>query len=382
MTDINDLLTRLVHNTVSKFEVVFEINKRKINYSQNEDFVLLKLYLQIDVAKELLANNGGTEEQKFRYEEILRNSEGHLKEIESKKSDRSYSCQVSGCPFKNNTYREFLRHLRKYHSGLNQLRCNFQKVCPRIFANIEQLENHYKSAHTRESRNFIENSPRLLARTAEIRCQCSFAGCRGKEFHNIAGLTNHINVVHKKDRRLCIFAGCKRNFKPNVDSRHHFRDHCNKGNSDLKEKNLLKVGGVDESSLTHQNNAGDLDVFEEVEEVEEAQNDLENDGYDSEEEDSFEQALEHALFSYAQFLNEIGNVDCIPSKTVTKISSQYYKLAKMSQTFREKYLLKMMKRKFPGIDFKELEAVHRDLIDRDPFMKAQELLGSVSKKII
>ena len=51
----NDLLIRLVRNTVSKFEVLCEINKRNIEISQNEDFILLKLLLQIDLAKELLS---------------------------------------------------------------------------------------------------------------------------------------------------------------------------------------------------------------------------------------------------------------------------------------------------------------------------------------
>ena len=51
----NDLFIRLVRNTVSKFEVLCEINKRNIEISQNEDFILLKLLLQIDLAKELLS---------------------------------------------------------------------------------------------------------------------------------------------------------------------------------------------------------------------------------------------------------------------------------------------------------------------------------------
>ena len=74
----NDLLIRLVRNTVSKFEVLCEINKRNIEISKNEDFILLKLLLQIDLAKELLSTED--EEQKRRYEDILRNSEGHLKQ--------------------------------------------------------------------------------------------------------------------------------------------------------------------------------------------------------------------------------------------------------------------------------------------------------------
>ena len=309
----HDLLIRLVRNTVSKFEVLYEINKRHINISNNEEFVLLKLSLQIDLAKDLLSNaNGGTteaEEQKQRYEDILRNSEGQFKEIESKKLDKSYHCQVSGCMFKHKWYREVLRHLKQYHSGLNQFRCNFQSVCPRVFATIEQLETHYKSAHTKESQNTTENQPRLLAKTAEIKCQCSFVSCRGKEYDNLAALTNHINVVHKKDSRSCIFLGCKRQFKPNAESRYHFREHFKKGNSDLKEQNLLKFGGVSESSLPCLNNIGDSDVTDKDQE-EDGSNDLETDGNDSEEqEDLFEQALEQALFSYAQFLNEIGNVD-------------------------------------------------------------------------
>ena len=134
----NDLLIRLVRNAVSKFEVICEINKRNIEISKNEDFILLKLLLQIDLAKELLSTED--EEQKRRYEDILRNSEGHLKRIESKKRDTSYHCQVSGCTFKHNWYREVLRHLKQNHFGLNQIRCNFKRLCPRVFANIEKLE--------------------------------------------------------------------------------------------------------------------------------------------------------------------------------------------------------------------------------------------------
>ena len=103
----NDLLIRLVRNAVSKFEVICEINKRNIEISKNEDFILLKLSLQIDLAKELLSNSTDTEdeEHKRRYEDILKNSEGQLKEIESKKRDTSYHCQVSGCTFRHNWYR-------------------------------------------------------------------------------------------------------------------------------------------------------------------------------------------------------------------------------------------------------------------------------------
>ena len=71
-----ELLVRLVRNTVSKFEVLCEINKRKMKISQNEDFVLLKLSLQIDLAKELLSNtNSGTgdkEEKQSRKKEQKR----------------------------------------------------------------------------------------------------------------------------------------------------------------------------------------------------------------------------------------------------------------------------------------------------------------------
>ena len=146
----NDLLIRLVRNAVSKFEVICEINKRNIEISKNEDFILLKLSLQIDLAKELLSNSTDTEdeEHKRRYEDILKNSQGQLKEIESKKRDTSYHCQVSGCTFRHNWYGEVLRHLKQNHFGLNQIRCNFKRLCPRVFANIEQLETHYKSAHT------------------------------------------------------------------------------------------------------------------------------------------------------------------------------------------------------------------------------------------
>ena len=80
----------------------------------DQDFALLKLSLQVDLAKELL-NKEGTVEQQTRYNEILNSSLGQLRVMEAKRLDETYDCQVVGCKFKHKWFREILRHLQQFH---------------------------------------------------------------------------------------------------------------------------------------------------------------------------------------------------------------------------------------------------------------------------
>ena len=374
--DDESLVLKLIRNEVSKFELIYEIERRGLDLSHDEEFRILKLYLQIHVIEEILKKEDIDCNKRDRFNEVLTTSKGQLLEEERLRCETKYECQIVGCKQQETKYRNILRHLRRCHSGIDRIKCNFKKVCPRMFSSVAQLESHFNSDHTIQSQR-AENHPSFLARSAEVHCKCSFVNCRNREFRRISELTGHLNVFHKSDYRSCVFKNCDRRIKPDVDSRYHFKTHYNKGETELKDQNLVQSR---DQTFQIEMDTGEVPYLPQTD-TEEVNLDHsfedvgvlgENDHSHSHEEVSFDALLKDMMFSYANFLNELAHVQCIAASTVQKITDQFLDLSKLAQQYRVSCLLDALTRKFPDINKQDLESILRN--QEDPFLTAQENL--------
>ena len=128
--DDESLILKLIRNEVSKFELIYEIERRGLDLSHDEEFRILKLYLQIHVIEEILKKEDidSNKNKRDRFNEVLTTSKGQLLEEERLRCETKYECQIAGCKHKETKYRDILRHLSRCHSEVERIKCNFKDV--------------------------------------------------------------------------------------------------------------------------------------------------------------------------------------------------------------------------------------------------------------
>ena len=219
-------------NNVDKmdvFQLKVQINLFRVSGVEDQlSLELMRLHLKKTLLEEILKV-----ETKNR-----REFECNLKlvtQLIGKKLERKYDCCFSGCRYQSKRHRGFVKHLKITHPRVTNVKCNFRKVCLRVFANIEDLIKHVRDDHSALPDSDAARPDDPV--TIDIPCKCIMHSCGSMHFQNVKMLMTHINTVHHNDARTCVFENCNQKFAPGYISRHHFR----KKHMEAKNMKLGKI---------------------------------------------------------------------------------------------------------------------------------------------
>ena len=286
---------------------------------------------------------------------------------------KGYSCCLVGCRFHAQRHREYVTHIKTTHYRASNVKCNFKHTCPRSFSSIENLILHIKDEHCKTSAPSI-NIPAVIA----VVCKCNLVICGSRHFTNLKDLLTHMNTVHHKDARSCVFKNCEQKFGAFSTSRHHFRiKHSNRG--ELKTVHLLDDPNTQsaESAMTTFVDANDDPDYSEVDMQDYDLFDI--DAIENPEPDLSDETEDYFMMYYADFMNRLAHDKFIPYSTVQDIAEEYYKNSKKSQEICEKKLRESL-REVENFSCVEVDKIVKDVIEDDFFIKAQEQLNTQYKR--
>ena len=123
------------------FQLKVQINRFLVSGVEDQlSLELMRLHLKKTLLEEILKVET----------ENRREFECNLKlvtQLIGKKLERKYDCCFSGCRYQSKRHRGFVKHLKITHPRVTNVKCNFRKVCLRVFANIEDLIKHVRDDH-------------------------------------------------------------------------------------------------------------------------------------------------------------------------------------------------------------------------------------------
>jgi hypothetical protein len=183
------------------FQVEVQLNRFLVSdVEDNFGLELKRLFLKKSLLGEILKT-----------ETVNRNEfSGHLELVMKSigKKDVKYDCCFSGCRYQARRHRDFVKHLKMTHPRVINVKCNFKKLCLRVFANIEDLINHVRDDHSALP-NSAAAKP-VDSVNIDVPCKCIMHSCGSMHFQNVKMLMTHINTVHHNDARVCVFENCTR----------------------------------------------------------------------------------------------------------------------------------------------------------------------------
>ena len=293
--------------------------------------------------------------------------------------DTGYSCCIPGCRFNCERHRHYITHLRKNHSSLKDVPCNFEKNCKQNFSSLESLVQHIKDSHSSTPASVLIPSTSSSS-LINIPCKCDL--CSGRNFENITELMRHYNAFHSNQNRECIFLGCKVSFGPSSTSRHHFRlKHKHTGNMTLKAKHLVNVDQYVAETIESSDSSvapisgvpavvSDSSEIYDLADIDALENSTEEIAEDLDE--------DYFLEYYSDFLNRLSNFKFIPNSSVQEIAEEYIMNTRKSLESR-KSLLKKSLDGLTNISQEEKNRILSELED-DTFLSAQIKLGTEYKR--
>ena len=376
-TDNNDLATlkELWNNCEEKdvIEIKYHLNRFGLTDAHEDDLEQMKVQLKIAVLEEILKTEV---QQRDYFEKCLAALKQKLKRKQS-----GYDCCFSGCTFRTKKHRSLVAHMKSTHPRATLIKCNFKKLCIRVFDKIEDLINHVKSEHSSLD-NPTTARKGMTGNQIDIPCKCILHSCGSQNFRNVKELMTHINTFHQHDTRHCIFEDCTQAFPPSYKSRNHFRrKHINSEKMSLKPAHILDADNIGPESLPFLNEI--LDTTEGCD----IEGDEYGDYYDAFDIDYLEggndelddESEKYFLDYYADFLNRLVHEKFIPQTTVQDISEEYLENTKKAQEVRDKQLRNLLQ-EMESTTREEIDRISKNLIDDDFFLKAQKQLNTKYKR--
>lgn len=341
------IVKKFIDHSLTLYDVEKIAHDLKVYFSRGDDVDKKKRIVVKHVLLQLLTE----EPNNLHYQELLEETDGWL----GLKKLAGYSCSITGCSFRGERHRDYLRHLKNNHFICQSLSCNFGKTCKQRFSSIEELEIHVQRNHLSKKKGVTQEEsgsnvtsgldfPRQLKNrelTLSVPCRCILGNCGNQSFPNVKLLMHHYNSsIHKNDRRPCIFKGCRKIFDPGYVSRSHFyNQHRQEGQRLLKVEftlqdnyivhdntmNLVHDPGLSvkewANTDVHCVQDDDLQLHEEASDLYNC-NDNEGDLSDD------------FMKSYADFLNRMANVKMIPQTTLQLITKEFLELSILAQKCR------------------------------------------------
>ena len=186
------VLDKLLRDQYDQFEILSLGNKLQVDIQSETNFSQQKYFIQKHILECILREDGSNH-----YLRLLEETMG----LCNFKKVPGYSCCLTGCSFRSDRHRGYVKHLQKVHSNFHKLACKFKHTCTREFSSILLLVEHIGHCHSTDTSNaYLHHLPSI-----DIACKCSIMRCGGKQFANMKLLMTHVNVEHVKEPRECIF---------------------------------------------------------------------------------------------------------------------------------------------------------------------------------
>ena len=383
MDGLRKLLKTSLHNQLDRVNIVSNLKRFKVNFSEESSTVILKYKLRLKLLETVIPSAiDGRENAEFI--RMKKETEEFLRFHNEKLASENFKCTLAGCLFECNRHREYVRHLQRVHPRESRLRCQFGLSCRKAFSSLDLLKDHIRKAHQNKSSTSAEPSS---SEAVDVPCRCSIAKCGGAQFSNLKTFMLHLRNYHAKAEEMvsCIFEDCSSKYDKATTLRNHFNKvHIKAGKFNLKEAN--KVMSQEVSSMEVGNQYQDLndaflddaveplDQFMEVEEEAlEGDEDMEDDAEPEVIGDVF-------MMAYCDFLNRLTNYQFIPQSSVQLISEEYLKNYLKANKVKTSVLRNSLMENVPGISEGDIKKVLEDVAQNDAFLKAQESLDSEYKR--
>ena len=289
-----------------------------------------------------------------------------------------YSCMFAGCSFRNSKHKRYINHLKNIHIGKTNLLCNYKRQCKQRFNCISALESHVKSLHLKvqpvmsSSEAAVKPSVKSNIVTG-VPCKCSMSSCGERQFASVKDLKQHYNsVIHKNERRMCMFQGCSQIFEPSYQSRRHFRTK-HSDSSILKPEFILvnsRIRTCDDQPLI--DNPGKEDLMKEsynsLADNYASDTGIENENVSPEVDDTFD-----FLKMFADLLNRLCYIYMIPQTTIQVITDEFLALSIHALISRKQEVQRLLMDENIGKDVIGKVLI---VLDKDRYIDAQESLNS------
>ena len=163
---------------MDKFQVVGELHRFALG-DVPDDILHMKLVLKKVLIEEILKEETANRDE---FKTKLREITISLAE----KSESRYVCCLSGCRFRYDRHREYVKHIKVTHPNLKNIVCNFNHKCVRILSNLEDLVMHIKADHHAPvlSSELTVNRSFSLPRVISVDefVKCNMVSCGSKQF--------------------------------------------------------------------------------------------------------------------------------------------------------------------------------------------------------
>lgn len=375
VSNLQSTLEKVLLNQLDKFQILSLIARYCIDLNGERDFTRQRHFL----LKFLLENLLKDQDNEY-YKQLLDESN----RVCNVKRSSGYNCCISGCLYRTNRHKHYIEHLKKVHSRLKKMICNFRNDCTMQFSSWSLLVDHVKTVHTRNKNNSVfardfehayGEQVRNIIDSVNVSCKCSIVSCGGRQFSNIRQLLTHLNTDHFDESRTCIFEDCSHKFSAKSESRKHFRTkHLLMKKIKLKTNHIVvnkEAPAISESDIdsicldTDSNEAlecssiDDSNLFDKNETV------TEDSEYDS-------------LMAYSDFLNRMYCDKFVPSSTIHNIAEEFCAQSVRSKEMCSKKLRSELQN-IPDLGTDQIEKIIDNTMMEDNFLKAQRELDSEFK---
>ena len=369
------VLKDLLKDNLDRVGVIHNLNKLKVEYDHEAPFVILKYKLQLEILEIIIKENANS----VYYSKLKKETEDYLEFHNQRLKKTDFKCCLAGCLFHCRKHRDYIRHLKRFHSKETNFICQFGLFCSRASSSLDILLEHIQQVHC--SLPPTRDKP---MHQVDIPCRCVMVRCMGTHFSNTKSLMLHMRKHHESETVECIFQNCNKKFlnsNSNTLRCHFYEKHQKVKLMKLKDANRFDTHPTNSLILTEY-------VAEEVEERIESE-DLASgsfyegnfdDDFEDEEENLEEETETNFLMSYCDFLNRLANFQFIPQSTIQIIGEEYLENYQKSNQEKAKNL-RISLRKNPDISESEIQRIIGDVEKNDTFLEAQTKLNSEYKRV-
>ena len=369
MENLKDILSKLMADQISKFELVNIANKLDVDISSESSFLRQKRIVQRVVLANIIRDSRECDTQY--YLEVLKETDGWL----SLKRNPGFECCVAGCSFNGHHHQHYVNHLRQVHFMSNNLLCNFKKTCARRFQSLHNLEEHIRQHHYKPKSDEGAVSTTVSNRQIHAtHCKCSQISCGKVQFKTISKLTRHYNSVHKDETRPCIFDRCDYiidgDWSPTTARKHFLNKHFKKNAVKLKPE-----FSVINSSLVVDNLCDDDHCNPGFEDMDVDDGDAGDDSISLEDGEEIDDVREEDFVDhefekvYVNFLNTLSSLRYIPQSTIDTVTKQYLNISIEANKLRKAALKKVLVDE--KVENKTIAKV-MELIENDKLIEVQK----------